>query len=44
VNYDKNYLEHADMLKGGTLLFNMSEKPNLQRGISKASFPYSFSD
>jgi predicted alpha-1,2-mannosidase len=42
VNYDKNYLNHEDILKGGTLLFNMSHQPNYKRGIAKSSAPYSF--
>ena len=42
--YDKNFITHSDILKGGTLLFNMGEKPNKKRGVSKSSFPYSFSD
>ncbi len=42
--YDKNYLNHTDILKGGTLLFGMSEKPNVKRGITKSAAPYSFSD
>ena len=44
VGYDKNYLNHADILKGGTLLFKMGEKPNLKRGIGASSRPFSFSD
>ena len=35
VEYDKNYLDHSDILKGGTLQFNMGEKPNLKRGIGR---------
>ncbi len=42
--YDKNYLNHADILKGGTLLFKMGEQPNFKRGMLKAAVPYSFSD
>ena len=42
VPYDKNYLNHEDILKGGTLLFNMSARPNVKRGIAKSSAPYSF--
>jgi predicted alpha-1,2-mannosidase len=43
VNYDKNFLNHFDILKGGKITFNMSEKPNFKRGILPASRPYSFS-
>ena len=41
--YTKNYLRHADLLQGGRLLFEMSDRPNLQRGTAKADRPYSFS-
>jgi predicted alpha-1,2-mannosidase len=41
--YDKNYIDHADILKGGTLEFDMSSQPNLKRGIAASSFPFSFS-
>lgn len=39
--WNKNYLEHETLLKGGTLDFTMSAAPNLKRGTSKESFPYS---
>jgi len=42
--YDKNYINHEDILKGGTLLFNMSDKPNTKRGVEKSAAPYSFSN
>ena len=41
--YDKNYLEHTDLLKGGNIEYRMSPKPNRQRGTQSASYPYSFS-
>ena len=41
--YTKNYLRHADLLQGGRLLFEMSDRPNLQRGTAKEDRPYSFS-
>ena len=43
VPYTKNYLRHSDLLKGGRLTFDMSGKPNLQRGTAKGDRPYSFS-
>ena len=43
VPYTKNYLRHGDLLKGGRLTFDMSDKPNLQRGTAKEDRPYSFS-
>lgn len=41
--YDKNYLRHGDLLKGGSLRFQMGEKPNLTRGTKPEDAPYSFS-
>ncbi len=41
--YDKNWLNHFDIQKGGTLNFTMSAKPATNRGVSEAAFPYSFS-
>ena len=41
--YTKNYLRHADLLQGGRLLFEMSDRPNLQRGTATEDRPYSFS-
>ena len=43
VPYTKNYLRHSDLLKGGRLTFDMSGKPNLQRGTAEDDRPYSFS-
>lgn len=41
--YDKNYLTHETLLKGGTINFNMSVEPNISRGIENTDAPYSFS-
>jgi predicted alpha-1,2-mannosidase len=41
--YTKNYINHSDVLKGGELNFDMTAEPNLQRGTTSASFPYSYS-
>ena len=41
--YDKNWLNHFDLQKGGVLNFFMSPVPNKKRGYSKQSSPYSFS-
>ena len=40
---DKNYLEHADLLRGGNIRYRMQPTPNRQRGVSDAAAPYSFS-
>jgi predicted alpha-1,2-mannosidase len=41
--WDHNWLNHFELRKGGTLQFNMSSTPNLQRGVLPANYPYSFS-
>lgn len=38
-----NFLRRADLLKGGTLRFDMSASPNLSRGTLPEHAPYSFS-
>ena len=42
--YDKNYFSYGDLIKGTTLQFDMSHRPNKKRGIHLSAFPYSFSD
>jgi putative alpha-1,2-mannosidase len=42
--YDKNWLGHFDLQKGGVLNFVMSASPNKSRGTSESAFPYSFSN
>ncbi len=39
--YDKMYLTHEDLLKGGVLEFEMGSSPNRSRGISRQDKPYS---
>jgi predicted alpha-1,2-mannosidase len=41
--WDKNWLNHFELQKGGVLNFGMSTQPNKQRGISVSSYPYSLS-
>ena len=41
--YDKNYLEHDELLKGATLDFEMSAAPNKSRGTADEAAPYSLS-
>jgi predicted alpha-1,2-mannosidase len=41
--YTKNYFNHFDLQKGGTINIQMGQKPNLQRGTRQKDFPYSFS-
>ncbi len=40
---DQNWLNHFDLLKGGTLQFSMGPLPNKQRGIEDEDAPYSMS-
>jgi predicted alpha-1,2-mannosidase len=42
--YDKNYIQHSDIQNGGELNFTMTNLPNMKRGISKQSFPYSMTN
>lgn len=42
-NYDKNFLRHGELIKGGIIKMEMSEQPNKQRGVKAESAPYSFS-
>jgi predicted alpha-1,2-mannosidase len=41
--YNKNFINHFDVLKGGELNFDMTSEPNLQRGTASSAFPYSYS-
>jgi len=41
--YDKNYISHSDLLKGGKLQFDMAKTPNKSLGTKLESFPYSYS-
>ncbi|PQA54068.1 alpha-mannosidase [Siphonobacter curvatus] len=41
--YSKNWLSHDELMKGATLNFQMSTKPNQKRGTADADAPYSFS-
>jgi predicted alpha-1,2-mannosidase len=42
--YDRNYLNHFDLMNGGTLEFMMSKKPNEKWGTLKSSRPSSLSN
>jgi predicted alpha-1,2-mannosidase len=43
VNWDKNWVAHSVILRGGEMRFEMGAKPNKMRGTSEAAAPYSFS-
>lgn len=38
-----NYFTHKDLLKGGTIIFQMSPEPAKNRGTKEANFPFSMS-
>jgi putative alpha-1,2-mannosidase len=41
--YNNNWLDHATMLKGGVINFNMSAQINTQQGVQTLNFPYALS-
>ena len=43
VVWDRNWLSHFDILRGGELYLDMGTKPNYQRGNSRAAVPFSSS-
>ncbi len=42
--YTKNFLNHSSISKGGRIAIEMSDTPNLKRGINKSDFPYSLTN
>lgn len=42
--YDRNYVTHEDVLKGGVWTFEMDSKPNRKRGVSADAKPYSLTE
>lgn len=42
-SYDKNYIGHSSLMKGGSIRFRMDRQPNKERGVGEDSAPYSFS-
>lgn len=42
--HTRNWLSHSDLMKGAKLNFKMTDKPNKNRGTSKADAPYSLSN
>jgi putative alpha-1,2-mannosidase len=41
--YDKNWLSHFDIRKGGSLDLQMGAQPVRTRGVSASAYPYSLS-
>ena len=42
--YDKMYVTHEDILKGGVMEFKMAASPNKHRGVAAKDKPYSLTD
>lgn len=40
--FNRNYLTHSELTRGGLLRLTMDNKPNLKRGITKEDAPYSY--
>lgn len=38
-----NYLTHSELLKGGTMIFHMTDQPVMNRGTKEENFPFSMS-
>jgi len=38
-----SFIRHNNLIKGGTLIFNMGPEPEKSRGIDEKSFPFSMS-
>jgi predicted alpha-1,2-mannosidase len=38
-----NFIKQSELYKGGTLIFNMGSEPDMERGITEKSYPYSMS-
>jgi predicted alpha-1,2-mannosidase len=43
-DYTKNYLNHSDIIKGGTFDLQMSSEPNKYKGTSLTDYPYSMTN
>ena len=39
---NRNYITYSELIKGGTLHFQMSDTPNKARNIGKEAAPYSY--
>jgi len=39
--YTKTYLQHEDITRGGTIIYEMSNQPNTKRGVNPEDAPYS---
>jgi predicted alpha-1,2-mannosidase len=41
--WDKNWIAHSTIMKGGGIVFTMGDQPNKNRGVDVSAYPYSFS-
>ena len=41
--WTKNYFDHFDLIRGGTIKVDMASEPNYKRGTAAEDLPYSFS-
>jgi predicted alpha-1,2-mannosidase len=41
--FDRNYILHSELQRGGTLQFTMANVPEMKRGTSASAYPYSMS-
>ncbi len=44
VMLDRNYYTHEELLKGGRIEIEMTDNPNMKRGVKKIDVPYSMSN
>lgn len=42
--YSKNFLNYSSLIQGAKIYYQMSDKPNHNRGVSKVDYPYSLSN
>ena len=42
--YTHNYITHGQIMQGGKMEIEMSDKPNTRRGTARSDRPYSFSN
>jgi predicted alpha-1,2-mannosidase len=43
VKHTKNWIDHSQLQKGGTLMYDVKKEPSYTRGITPAAFPFSVS-
>ncbi|MDR3250151.1 MAG: hypothetical protein LBT42_00600, partial [Tannerella sp.] len=43
-DYTKNFFQYSDLMKGADIVFEMTDKPNKERGVNVSDAPYSMSN